>query len=294
MLKNANPHCQPVLQFNRDRVSKIDELCSPLKEHFGVSAFHYLRIFDDGRYNVISNKDFMLKITAVHDAIYSSEHFSQLPDRFCKYDPNVSVFPDQTNDWSIELCRSEGFFSGITIARELNGSMEAACFLSEQNGASINDFFQKHYEVLLNFVDHFRHYGGDLTRATGQDSLGFSPYLQKTYPKIEKIFKASTPWERQIMEFNTSLDLIVKNELAETCKKYTLSLRELECLSHLTTGKTAKEIAREMGLSPRTVDSHIMNLRNKTGCFTKRELTDWFLDKFKPFLGKSPLPRIEL
>lgn len=51
-----------------------------------------------------------------------------------------------------------------------------------------------------------------------------------------------------------------------------LSKREIECLHHLIKGKAAKEIARQMDISPRTVELHISHIKNKMKCKTSLEL----------------------
>ena len=51
-----------------------------------------------------------------------------------------------------------------------------------------------------------------------------------------------------------------------------LTLREKECLFYLRRGMTAKEIARPLGLSHRTVEHYIDKIKNKLGCRTRSEL----------------------
>ncbi|MBX9585811.1 MAG: LuxR C-terminal-related transcriptional regulator [Gammaproteobacteria bacterium] len=51
-----------------------------------------------------------------------------------------------------------------------------------------------------------------------------------------------------------------------------LTHREAQVLDHLKQGKTAKETGREIFLSQRTVETHLENIKNKTGCKTKLEL----------------------
>jgi DNA-binding CsgD family transcriptional regulator len=51
-----------------------------------------------------------------------------------------------------------------------------------------------------------------------------------------------------------------------------LSKREKECLQHLTSGMTAKKIARILNLSPRTVEFYIENLKKKFACSNRTEL----------------------
>jgi FixJ family two-component response regulator len=51
-----------------------------------------------------------------------------------------------------------------------------------------------------------------------------------------------------------------------------LTEREREVLAHLHAGKTAKEIARELAISPRTAEAHRRNLLHKLGVSTVKEL----------------------
>lgn len=57
---------------------------------------------------------------------------------------------------------------------------------------------------------------------------------------------------------------------------YYLTKRELEVLSHLTRGKTAKEIGHRLNISFRTVQHHIENIKSKTNSLSKSELIDKF------------------
>lgn len=57
-------------------------------------------------------------------------------------------------------------------------------------------------------------------------------------------------------------------------KQY-LTKKEYVCAQFLVRGKTAKEIAQLLLLSPRTVETHIDHLRMKTACHTKTELINY-------------------
>jgi DNA-binding NarL/FixJ family response regulator len=45
-----------------------------------------------------------------------------------------------------------------------------------------------------------------------------------------------------------------------------LSRRELEVVRHVAAGRTNREIAQELFLSPRTVDMHVRNILRKLDC----------------------------
>lgn len=51
-----------------------------------------------------------------------------------------------------------------------------------------------------------------------------------------------------------------------------LTQREVECLYFLIHGKTAKQCAIELGLSYRTVESHLQRTKMKLMCQTKYQL----------------------
>ncbi len=57
-----------------------------------------------------------------------------------------------------------------------------------------------------------------------------------------------------------------------------LTQREAQVLEHLRDGKTAKETGNAIFLSQRTVETHLENIKNKTGCKTKLELMSKIAD----------------
>lgn len=58
------------------------------------------------------------------------------------------------------------------------------------------------------------------------------------------------------------------------------SAREKEVLLHLVRGKTARETAVALGLSQRTIEHHIENMKIKSGSASKSELVDKMIDHF--------------
>ncbi len=56
-----------------------------------------------------------------------------------------------------------------------------------------------------------------------------------------------------------------------------LSSRERECMALIASGLTSKEIARELGISPRTVEVHRTHVMHKMGPPTWRPVATWRL-----------------
>lgn len=57
-------------------------------------------------------------------------------------------------------------------------------------------------------------------------------------------------------------------------EQYCLSNRQLECLFFLIRGKSDKEIAKILHLSPRTVESYINEIKLKMNCLTRSQATE--------------------
>jgi DNA-binding CsgD family transcriptional regulator len=62
--------------------------------------------------------------------------------------------------------------------------------------------------------------------------------------------------------------------LEDICSDTPLSERQTECLFFLLRGKTAKEIAKILNISPRTTECHLEEIKYKLNCATKSELIE--------------------
>lgn len=71
--------------------------------------------------------------------------------------------------------------------------------------------------------------------------------------------------------------LTIKNK--NTGIEITLSVQKSRCMQELLKGKTAKEIARCLNLSPRTVEHYLEDVRSKVGCRSARELLTLYYSK---------------
>lgn len=61
-------------------------------------------------------------------------------------------------------------------------------------------------------------------------------------------------------------------EEQSTSENISMTKRERECLLYLSQGKSAKEIARLLNLSWRTIEYYIENMKKKWGCTKRTEL----------------------
>lgn len=76
------------------------------------------------------------------------------------------------------------------------------------------------------------------------------------------------------------IELSDKTLFAKEIQTFGLSQREFECLGHICLGKSYKEVAREMLISPRTVETYIKNILSKTNTKNKIEVISRFAKVF--------------
>ncbi|MGH3132856.1 MAG: LuxR C-terminal-related transcriptional regulator [Gaiellaceae bacterium] len=110
--------------------------------------------------------------------------------------------------------------------------------------------------------------------AAGEREVGVA-YVVDAY-RVFRRLGARPFWMRaagQLAELGESVDRRLGRRAAGDLERGGLTRRELEVLRLVALGRTNREIARELVLSPRTVDMHVRNLLGKLGCRTRTQAT---------------------
>lgn len=108
----------------------------------------------------------------------------------------------------------------------------------------------------------------------------FDVAIKEQVFKLLKSHFLIVPFE-QINDPNKRLVIFQEKIMAEGTL---FSNREVECLFYLCLGNTAKEIAKMMDISPRTVESHIEQIITKTNCRNRIDI----VGKFSRYLTSTP------
>lgn len=107
-------------------------------------------------------------------------------------------------------------------------------------------------------------------------------------PQVMENAEAAAPYAYIIKPFNnqqvlTTLNLAIKNQVAVALPEPNcaltshLSSREVEILKLLATGKTNKDIGKDLFISKYTVDTHVKNIKEKLNLNKKGELIRFVL-----------------
>lgn len=117
--------------------------------------------------------------------------------------------------------------------------------------------------------------------------LSFKLPLYETQDKIMGVFGMSLLMDNSVFEvaepLSTSMERIIQTGLISHAKNILpgthldgvyFSTQEIKCLRLLLSGKTIKLIGAHMGLSPRTVEYYLNNIKRKLQVKTKSELIE--------------------
>jgi len=232
----------------------VKEITQPLKSH-RINYFNWLRCYHDSSCTIL-----------VNDAGWH-KHFSslKLSGSFSLYDlkQGAYLWEDVINPEICAIARNSFNIDNLfQLIFPKQNYIDIFSFGSERQQSGMVSFYFNHVDLLQNFIASFQEKASALFKQSDQNRIRIPSQM------IER----------------TNYNYIAphnKNSQASKNKKPSsptpFSLRETQCLKLLANGRTAKEIARTLSISPRTVESYINQAKRKTGTTFKSQLIDAFL-----------------
>jgi DNA-binding CsgD family transcriptional regulator len=246
-------HLEPYLRHAADIKTIV-----ALWEKIGILGVFYTRIYPDGTC-----------INLANNAGWTTLYFEQLlKGAYANKDVVDQCFANSgASLWALNLTnpiwqdgRHFSLGNGITISKDTEDFQEFIGFYAAADNNSINHFYINHLDKIKNMREHFLSQASHLIKQAEKERLllarpVFSPELNK----------------QQAVHYKKS---IIPNDQSDKNTSVLIDLppQRRQCLTHLANGKSSKQIARTMNLSPRTVDHYLHILRQELGCRSSREL----------------------
>jgi DNA-binding CsgD family transcriptional regulator len=273
MFYSANIDNSSALEYNISINQKIISLCKPLLDNFGITYFSYSHFFNTGKY-----LDFCADIKWQQHYIeyfasepFISKYMKQIYLNRTKYslwnnDPKSA--PEKLfSRFIVDSCNFD-IWHGFTIYKHYENSIEAWHFATTKENCRICNFYINNIELLEHFILYFRDRAFEFIDPSDSKKLmtlrDNSPFIDPSHMELEL--------SKNFIE-NTS---IKKYHLSTKNASVTLSRKEAECLFHFSKGRSTKETAKLMNASPRTIETHIENIKRKTGCSRRSDLLSTF------------------
>jgi len=231
----------------------IAEICKPLFEQCHLNYFDYAKVyFDDSVLSLLSDADWFhhyfthkypISSTVIEEGIHLWQNY--LPEQCVK-----------------DLATDFGYHNGITIFNKTENFIEFVDFAAPSDHQGVIDYYFNHLDLLKDFVLYFKEKAGELINQANKqrfiipNALRGDYLANKSYKEFQDLIKTQ------------------KIHLNFRSRNVILSKREYEVILQLAKGMTAKQAAGKLSISPRTVESHLENAKNKTSCNFKYELVE--------------------
>lgn len=241
-----------LLEYDRAIQPRLSELTEPLRM-LGVSNFSFSRdepesVFRIGNYPPYTEH-------------YMRNDFykTTFADRGLTKESTYEEGKRRIFVWGNDLTarKSVNMWNGISIYNSHADHVEAWTLGGTLQDTELPNFLLNNLDLLNRYFNYFK------THA--QDIIGPSaPVIRETLVYKESHTLSSTDYETAIEEFNRRIETS-RYTICRGNETLTLSQRELECLLYRHQGLSAKEMARILGISHRTVESYFENIKVKSG-----------------------------
>lgn len=244
-----------VQHFSERYHKQVQQLCEPLMTHLGIHYFCFQRVNTKGQWTILSsNPDW------IH---YSAEQQFYLHDPSLidptRYQSGIN-FPDTHHHESFQSTLA-------THARDVFNLHHSLAIIDRQQAHCDFYFFaapaehQQMMNIYINNTTSLRYHFSDYFKREMHSTI---TRMDDYAVDLSTIKPDAYTSEANVLDIQPQLDYF--DPYAQ------LSPRERTCVESIKKGKTAKQIALHLGISYRTVQAHIYNLKQKLGIQHIREL----------------------
>jgi DNA-binding CsgD family transcriptional regulator len=233
---------------------KIQSLTQDFCQQMGLSYFQYLRCFADGSVGLLTNKTELLEyfqkqrdIPLVYSA-FETQHENQASYWF--------LWDEALPEHPVQLAREKfGIYHGLTFVRRSRDYYDMIAVAMPKPHAHASSFYLNKLKSIDFFIHEFDKNHQQLVQTMHQNPITVP--LRQRDMNCEKICLGNAK-------------LKVKGRRGYTH----ITVQELACLRLLSLGRSYKEIAKQLDVSPRTVETYIYRIKLRTDFYTLQELIE--------------------
>lgn len=268
------------VQYNESILPYLVECSTSLFKALGLTTFGYKRVFEDGRYLFLStNHDW-----CTHHYYHVHDHgsfFQNAMDQSALATTRFHrvLWPSTSSDHFLESLNHFGMWNGLNFYRKRGDSLELWTFSTDPDTYQDPNHYLSIIDHLEQFIAFFNVTANELINLSDPKKLGklripYTPILSSTPLSI----KTHSPNFSPPLSLDDFLNTIKIDRLPlKTAGGLVyLSKKETECVALLSHGKSAKEIGADLCMSPRTAESHLKNIKEKTGCLYASDIISAF------------------
>lgn len=247
--------------------NNIKELVNPILSSIGISYFNYIKIYNEdcSRDLLTNNPDWIDHF--YRNGLYNSvgaidvEHL--LPKGYflwSELDSKDPIYLQGRDFFNID--------NGISFVIKRNDITYLYIFAAGKEKYDINNFYVGNIDLLQRFIHFFNDQARVLIQEASQHRI-YLPSKQIINPTRVNNIVLTEKIREQFLEQTQVNRYFLLNE----SDNLYLTKKQANCARLFAKGFTSKHIAREMNLSPRTIEGYILYIKNKLQESLKRNLT---------------------
>jgi len=224
------------------------EICQPLFNTSPIKAFCYVRFFKDNTsYGILTSKQWLIHHFSLNYNLGPPKHLIRFDKEryFCFLTENDLTSIDMLKSYREALNLAHPFY--LIEDSKNYVDMHMYCFDSNSNSSLSINFYLNNIEMLEKFNHYFKNKAYYIINNCNKNKIllpnnSLPEFIKNTGNKKHKILDSK-------LKSNNRLKL--------------LSNREKECVHFILQGYTSKEIAKELAISYRTVETFINRIKIK-------------------------------
>ena len=246
--------------------NQIKKATKPLRDHFGIGYFTYHKIDNEGKYTVLVNRPDWAE-HYVGQKIYLNDPYLRNAQ---VYKPGLCLIESHGSDAYRNNIMKEGktvldMDMCVLLIQKNEQCVEFFGFSGKNETSCLQSLYLNHPQLLESFATHFKKELHPILTQMEDEANSLANLKGKDFHSEELIYPEVPLASRKAY----LKDLGMNDEIQKSDK---LTIRERQCLKLLIDGKSAKETAIILKLSPRTVESYFENIKNKFSCWSKNEV----------------------
>jgi DNA-binding CsgD family transcriptional regulator len=258
----------------RKKIKLIGEICKPFGAYFDIDLFTRVTFMLDANGNCIG-----IHGLASHAGLFE-EYTKKLSDNGKCFTQAIKetgsdsyayfIWQDSFNCPQVDLLRQKfNIQKGIAIYKRLEDRIDGWSFSSQNPDVIASAITSSIISLFHDFITYFEEkriqsklHGPFIHYPTSFDMA----YINPNPGHIDK-FKDLMGAQKRCLSINN--------------QSIPLAKREYDCIQILSQGKTYKEIAEDLSLSPRTFETYMNQIKQKTGNLSKSKLINYFMKNLK-------------
>lgn len=250
--------------------NELLSITEPLRRHFGITYFNYVKLLkNNGRVLLTDRADWIEYFYL--NSLYETKAVQRME---CLKQETHHLWCEFGDQPSFKVGREKfDIDHGLTIIQPGENSTELYYFGTTKENEYLNQLYASNLDIFHRFILFFKDKAHGLLKKANSNVIQVpgSVHLKPIPESMLDIFKEK---KNKFLQ-ETKVDKYI---IGEGDAELYLTKREMECLYYLLREHTAKEIAKIIDISYRTVESYIENIKTKLRASTKKELVQYCND----------------